>query len=319
MRILPLKHYLPTARGLLRNMAANEAIVPFYASFKVTCRCHFGCPFCNVKNDKIADLSTEDICRILDNLSKSPILMTSFEGGEPLLREDIGELLDFARRQCRFYVLFTTSVKNPFDYPIADYARLIDFLHVSIDEGHNNLELFELLPKLASLPTQLSVQTVVTADTIDRLEEKVKRCCDVGAGIVVIPATHMDKTENFFPDIDRLEEVIRVLKKRFPATIHTPLGYFSAFKKGKCSSASIIIAPDGRLYYPCHIRGTKGPDLRSQDLTSWLGSPEAKDFREEMKICERNCGWYQYYSIDSYTSIASVMEALGPLLFRKKK
>jgi hypothetical protein len=32
--------------------------------------------------------------RILDNLSRSSVLMTSFEGGEPLLREDIGELLD---------------------------------------------------------------------------------------------------------------------------------------------------------------------------------------------------------------------------------
>ena len=37
--------------------------------------------------------------------------MTSFEGGEPLLRDDIGELLAYAR-QCSFYLLFTTSEKN---------------------------------------------------------------------------------------------------------------------------------------------------------------------------------------------------------------
>jgi MoaA/NifB/PqqE/SkfB family radical SAM enzyme len=244
--------------------------------------------------------------------------MTSFEGGEPLLRADIGSLLEYARRTCRFYLLFTTSVKNPFDYPIKEYAPLIDFLHVSIDEGHGNLELFDLLPKLVELPTQVSVQTVVTADTVGRLEDKVRRCHEAGAGIVVIPAAHMDKTENFFPDIVAFEKAVRSLKRRYPATIHTPIGYFEAFRKGKCSSASVIIAPDGRLYYPCHIRGTKGPDLRSADLTSWLVSDEAKDFRGEMKRCERNCGWYQYYSIDSYTSVFSVMEALGPLLFKKK-
>ncbi len=318
MRILPLTHYMPTAQGLLKNLVSGRAIHPFYASFKVTGRCHFGCPFCNVRTDRVPDLSTDDICRILDNLSKSPVLMTSFEGGEPLLREDIGELLEYARKKCRFYLLFTTSVKKPFDYPMADYARLIDFLHVSIDEGHDNLELFDQLSQLASLPTQLSVQTVVTADTIDKLEDKVRRCHEVKAGIVVIPAAHMDKTEDFFPDIGRLEAVIRVLKKRYPATIHTPIGYFDAFKKGKCSSASVIIAPDGRLYYPCHIRATKGPDLRTVDLTSWLVSDEAEKFRETMRACDRNCGWYQYYSIDSYTSVFSVMEALGPLFFRNR-
>jgi MoaA/NifB/PqqE/SkfB family radical SAM enzyme len=318
MRILPLRHYLPTARGLLRNVTHREAIVPFYASFKVTSRCHFGCPFCNVRAERVPDLSTDDVCRILDNLSRSPVLMTSFEGGEPLLRADIGSLLEYARRKCRFYLLFTTSVKNPFDYPLREYAPLIDFLHVSIDEGHGNLELFELLPRLVELPTQVSVQTVVTADTVDKLEEKVKRCHEAGAAIVVIPAAHMDKTEDFFPAIKTFEKAVRVLKKRYPATIHTPIGYFDAFRKGKCSSASVIIAPDGRLYYPCHIRGTKGPDLRSVDLNSWLVSEEAKSFRGEMRRCERNCGWYQYYSIDSYTSVFSVKEALGPLLFRRK-
>ena len=231
MRILPINHYLPTCRGLLRNMLAGEAIVPFYASFKVTSRCHFGCAFCNVRAQQVPDLSTDDIRRILDNLSRSPVLMASFEGGEPLLREDIGDVLEYARGRCKFYLLFTTSVKNPFDYPIEEYARLIDFLHVSIDEGHDNLGLFDMLPKLAGLPTRLSVQTVVTADTIDKLEGKVRRCHEVGAGIVVIPATHMDKTENFFPDIDRFEATVRVLKKRYPATIHTPIKYFDAFRK----------------------------------------------------------------------------------------
>jgi MoaA/NifB/PqqE/SkfB family radical SAM enzyme len=318
MRILPLQNYLPTIKGLLRNRCRGEAVFPFYASFKVTSRCHFSCPFCNVRTARVPDLSTDDVLRILDNLSNSSVLMTSFEGGEPLLREDIGSLLDYARRHCRFYLLFTTSVKKPFDYPIADYARLIDFLHVSIDEGHDNVELFDVLPRLAALPTRLSVQSVVTADTIDRLEDKVRRCHGVGAGIVVIPATHMDTTDNFFPDIDRLEQTVVRLKKKYPSTIHTPTGYFSAYKKQRCSSASIIIAPDGRLYYPCHILGKKGPDLRTVTLTSWLVSEEAKQLREEMRRCERNCGWYQYYSIDSYTSVFSVMEALGPLLFRRK-
>lgn len=318
MRLLKANSYFPTIKGLLSNAIQRKAIYPFYASFKLTSRCHFGCPFCNVKKNPVKDMSTEEIKAILKNLSKSPVLMTSFEGGEPLLRDDIEELLKFAR-QCKFYLLFTTSVKNLNDYPLERYSKYIDFLHVSIDEGHDNLSLFDKLPDLAKLPTHVSVQTVVTSETLGDLEWKVKKCYESRSNIVIIPAAHMDKTENFFPDPDKMEPLLLELRKKYPNTIHTPQGYFNAYRKAKCSPASVIIAPDGYLYYPCHILDKKGPDLRSVDLGKWLVSDEAQERRLMMKNCERNCGWYQYYSIDSYTSVSSVWDALRPILGKKRK
>lgn len=318
MRMMPISNYLPTVKGLASNFLRRESVFPFYASFKLTSKCHFGCPFCNVKKNPVKDLSTGDIKAILDNLSRSPVLMTSFEGGEPLLRKDIGEILEYAH-SCKFYLLFTTSVKNLTKYPLDYYANFIDFLHVSIDEGHDNLEMFDMLPQLTELPLQVSVQTVVTRDTIDSLDKKIETCYKYGANIVVIPAAHMDDTKDQFPDINALEQKLLYLRKKFPYTIHTPQGYFGAYRKGKCSTGSVIIAPDGRLYYPCHILQTKGPDLRHTDLTEWLLSSEAAEGRKRMKECSRNCGWYQYYSIDSYTSISSVMETLKPILVKKKK
>jgi len=212
---------------------------------------------------------------------------------------------------------FTTSVKNLLSYPIDRYARYIDFLHVSIDEGHDNLELFDSLKELCALPLSLSVQTVVTSDTIDALDEKVRLCYENGANIVIIPAAKMDNALDCFPDMNRLERKVRSLRKSCPNTIHTPSGFFNAYRKQKCSSASVIIAPDGRLYYPCHILGKKGPDLRVTDLSEWLASKEAAAARLEMRRCKRNCGWYQYYAIHSYTSVSSVVDALRPVLARK--
>jgi len=318
MRILPLTFYIPTIQGLWKNFIHRETIYPFYASFKVTSRCHFDCPFCNIKKDRTLDISTDEIKIILDNLSRSPVLMTSFEGGEPLLRKDIGELLQYARK-CKFYLLFTTSVRNILDYPMEEYANYIDFLHISIDEGHDNLEIFDLLSDLVKLPTQVSVQTVVTEDTVSALDEKVEQCYRKGANIVVIPAAPMDGAEHCFPDVNVLEKKIRYLRKRYADTIHTPMGYFKAYQKHKCSSASIIIAPDGYLYYPCHILETKGPDLKTTDLKEWLVSKEACKGRERMKKCSRNCGWYQYYSINSYTSPWQGIKSLKPMLLQNKK
>ncbi|GBU23236.1 hypothetical protein R80B4_03152 [Fibrobacteres bacterium R8-0-B4] len=315
MRIISPSAYLSTLTGLLRNVLARRPVFPFYASFKLTSKCHFGCPFCNVKKDPVPDLSTSDIKAILRNLSRSSILMTSFEGGEPLLRPDIEELLVYARRRCNFYLLFTTSAKDLLSHPIDRYSQYIDFLHVSIDEGHDNLALFDALGELSTLPTGLSVQTVVTPDTLNALDDKVRLCHENKANIVIIPAAVMDNAKDCFPDMDRLERRVRALRKLYPNTIHTPAGFFDAYRRGLCSSASVIIAPDGRLYYPCHILGKKGPDLRYTGLSDWLTSQEAADMRGLMRRCKRNCGWYQYYAIDSYTSISSVVDALRPIAF----
>ncbi len=317
MRLLSPVSYIPTLNGLLSNAIQRRSIYPFYASFKLTSRCHFGCPFCNVKKQPVRDMTTEEIKAILRNLSRSSVLMTSFEGGEPLLRDDIEELLKFAR-QCKFYLLFTTSVKNLKSYPIERYSQYIDFLHVSIDEGHDNLALFDSLPELSALPTHVSVQTVVTKDTVKELEWKVRKCFESRSNIVIIPAAHMDKTEDHFPDLDNLEIKLLEFRKKYPNTIHTPRGYFNAYRNHKCSPASVIIAPDGYLYYPCHILDKKGPDLKAVDLMQWLKTDEAKEHRQVMKDCQRNCGWYQYYAIDSYTSVESVWEALAPVLKKKK-
>jgi MoaA/NifB/PqqE/SkfB family radical SAM enzyme len=270
-----------------------------------------------MKTNKTEDLSTGDIKKICDTLSRSSVLMVSFEGGEPLLRNDIGELLRYARRG-NYYLLFTTSVRNIFEFPIKEYARYIDFLHVSIDEGHNNLAMFEQLPELVALPTQLSVQTVVTKDTVDSLEKKVETCYKAGANIVIIPASPMNNAEHCFPDILKLESIVMCLYKKYPNTIHTPQGYFRAYKRHRCSSASVIIAPDGYLYYPCHILESKGPDLRKTDLMKWLVSQEAFEARKKMKQCTINCGWYQYYSIDAYTNVCTAIKSIKPMLSQKK-
>jgi MoaA/NifB/PqqE/SkfB family radical SAM enzyme len=318
MRILSLNKYLPTIKGLIKNRFAKEAVFPFYASFKVTAKCHFGCPFCNMRKDDTQDRSTSDIKAVLDNLSRSPVLMTSFEGGEPLLRKDIGDLLQHARN-LNFYILFTTSVRNILEYPIKEYARLIDFLHISIDEGHGNLEMFRLLPSICELPVQVSVQTVVTADTVNAIDDKVRLCHEAGANIVVIPAAPMDGAKNCFPDIAALGRKMAMLRQKYPKTIHTPQMYFNSYSRHRCSSASIIIAPDCRIYYPCHILGKKGPDLTKTDLTEWLESPEAAEMRKTMRDCKKNCGWYQYYSIESYLSMQSAWESLAPAFFQKKR
>ncbi len=315
LRRLSFLKYARVAKALARNMAARENIYPFYASFKLTRKCHFSCRFCNVKNNDLIDMPTGKIKRVMDNLSQSSAILVSFEGGEPLLRKDVGELLKYARTK-DFYLLFTTSERHLERYPMKEYAKCIDFLHVSIDEGHNNMELFDRLGEFASYGTRLSVQIVVEKNTLSDLAKKIDLCSKVKANAVIMPAVNLDETNDFFPDLVLFEEEIARLRKLYPSTIYTPKGYFKAVRDGKCSTASVVIDSDGFLFYPCHIIGEKLIDLSEVDLMDWLKSDSARSGRADMHACMRKCGWFQYFSITDFTSPISVFNAISPLLKR---
>ncbi|MFQ5910469.1 MAG: radical SAM/SPASM domain-containing protein [Thermoplasmata archaeon] len=312
MRILPRKKLTTVGSSLARNYFAGEPIYPFYASFKVTHKCNFRCKFCNVWKENTPDLSTEDVCKVLDNLGESSILVTSFEGGDPLLRDDVEDLLRYARSK-PFYLLFTTSERNLEEYPMETYGKYIDFLHVSIDEGHRNLDMFDKLETFNSWGPILCVQTVVTRSDMDSLEEKVKRCHDAGAKIVVMAAVHLDNTPDLYPDPPLLKRISATLKEEYPNTIISPDQYFDKIQLDHgCSTSSVIIDSDGGLFYPCRVLGTKRANLVETSLMDYLNSDDARKMREVMGSCDRRCGWYQYFATSSFTSPVEVLSALKP-------
>jgi MoaA/NifB/PqqE/SkfB family radical SAM enzyme len=311
-RTLPPSKWIRTFGHWLDN-SVRGVRHPFYASFKVTNRCAFTCSFCNIwKMDK-HDLDTETLLRILRNLGRSSVLLVSFEGGEPLLRKDIKILLEEARRQ-PFYVMFTTSQRKLVKYPWEEYARYIDFLEISIDEGHENLELFEQLPQMCGYGMDVTVQTVVREEDLGAMEEKVKLSRAAGARILLMPAVELEEAIHAYPPFQKFEAAVKALKKRYPATIITPNGYFRRvrMKRGGCQPDSLVINADGTLAYPCRPREDRGIRMDLVDLKTWLKSGEATEARATMAACERQCGWYQYFATPTFSSLRDLPDALRP-------
>jgi MoaA/NifB/PqqE/SkfB family radical SAM enzyme len=312
MKPLPFRRYLSVLGRLTENMLKGEAINPFYASYKVTNRCEYRCRFCNVWYEKTPILDTVDSIRVLDNLERAGIFLLSFEGGEPLLREDIHELLQHVGRK-QYFLLFTTCDKRLPNLPMQEYCKYIDFLHISIDEGHDNLHMFDLLPEAVTWGSIVCVQVVVTRDDLPALEDKVARCHEHGAKCVIMPAVQLNHTRDFFPDVEVFESETLRLKKLYPLTIISPDTYFQSLRQPHgCSTGSIIVDTDGGLFYPCRTLEKKPVNLVETDLFDWLRSDEAGALRDEMAACDRNCGWYQYYAINAFTSPVHVFNAVAP-------
>jgi len=316
MKKLPAQKYLQLMRYAAINYVKKECIYPFYASFKVTHICSLKCSFCNVWREKTPDLSKEDVFKVIDNIANSSIIVLSVEGGDPLVRKDLGEILQYAHQK-PFYLFFTTNGHLLDKRPMKEYGKYIDYLHISIDEGHDNLLFFDRLKEFQSYGPEICIQIVVTRETLPALEEKVKQVYEVNARTVVMPACHLDGTDDFYPDPKKFQAEILRMKQKYPNTITTPKGFLENINKPHgCSTTSIIIDSDGGLFYPCRTVGTHLYNFTEGSFMQFLLTPEAKEARIAMNKCDRSCGWYQYFATDVFASPRSLYSSLSPYILK---
>ncbi len=82
--------------------------VPLFVSWNVTFRCNLRCAYCAACEVDREELGTEQVLRGLDGLWKVGTRWVTFGGGEPLIREDCGEILRYAREK-GFQVYLSTN------------------------------------------------------------------------------------------------------------------------------------------------------------------------------------------------------------------
>jgi len=295
-------------------MLAGSAIYPVYASFKTTNRCGMRCKFCDIWTQKTPELSTRDFCKVLDNLAKSSIMMVSLEGGDPLQRKDLLQILEYAHDH-PFFLFLTTNGPMVDRLPMETICSHLDWLHISIDEGHDNLKLYDRLEEFQAWGAPICVQIVVMNEDLGELEWKIERIRETGARTVVMPACQLDRYKDRFPEREAFRDEILRLQQLYPGTITTPRGFLDRIDQPhSCDSSSIVIDVDGSIYYPCHIRGTKSVNLTRTPLNDYLRSRHARAQRYIMSRCDRACGWYQYFATRSFVSPREALAAFGPYL-----
>ena len=86
---------------------------PIAMTFAVTYKCQCSCVHCSAgrhKKGNTSELSTEEAKRVIDESQKLGISILAFTGGEPLLREDIFELISYVNQKKTVPILFTNGL-----------------------------------------------------------------------------------------------------------------------------------------------------------------------------------------------------------------
>ncbi len=103
---------------------------PHHAQWLVTRKCNYQCRGCNVwKEQDQKELSVDEIKKGFDILKELGIVELVLSGGDPLIRDDIGEIIDYATK------LFVTTVydNGSLAEQKIDVLRKADFVAISID------------------------------------------------------------------------------------------------------------------------------------------------------------------------------------------
>lgn len=110
-----------------RAFASNR---PYHVQWMITRKCNYRCAGCNVwREQDTKELSTEEIKKGLGILRKLGVLEIVISGGNPLLRNDIDEIIEYASR----YFITTVYDNGSMATEKIDALRKADFVAISID------------------------------------------------------------------------------------------------------------------------------------------------------------------------------------------
>lgn len=286
-----------------------------FVHFEVTNRCNMKCSFCNVWRGNVCEdeASTLELEQKLVECWDLGCFVASFSGGEPLLREDIGKLLEFSSKKIGFY---TGMVTNGLllDKKIDEISEYTDLLAVSFDANDRRIfnktrgvDAFEKIKQNIELAVSKGVDinllSVLTKETFECIDDTIDFAKSLDIPIHFscvdnVPREFLEISESEKLKIDETSKILKKLneeKKKY-RKIHFETDYLKFQSHGGfnrfigCSSASstISLKPNASITLPCPFFTLK--EIRkTENLRESLNSEKARRIIKEcgkMDFCE---------------------------------
>jgi MoaA/NifB/PqqE/SkfB family radical SAM enzyme len=268
--------------------------VPITANISVTDRCNFNCTHCNIPQRQSKELTTKEMFSLVDALDKAGTMRISLCGGEPLMRKDIGEIINYVKSKGIMINIISNGalVKQKIDE-----IKNLDFIVLSYDgspQAQKNVRgekahdlVLEAIDAAKSRSIKVVTATVLTKDNINEVDSILKLAEQKGFICQFHPVySHTfsgASVQELLPDKNDLlkttEKLIKIKRGDHPERLllSTPtldyMRYWPNFKKQKCwaGNAYVYIDTDGRMY-PCiqMIGMTDGISVLSAPLAEGL-------------------------------------------------
>lgn len=133
-----MKRLLRLGRSIFKLYILRQR-VPIFVQMLLTSRCNSRCKYCNIPLRQKDELSTERILTLLDEMVLAGTYRVGLYGGEPLLRSDIHEIVEHAKKKGMMVHLYTNGILAK---QHIETIKLLDGVFISIDgpeEVHDSI------------------------------------------------------------------------------------------------------------------------------------------------------------------------------------
>lgn len=248
---------------------------PLVVGWNITYRCNLDCDYCGYPSRKTEELDASEAKLLIDQLASLGTKILVLSGGEPLLRDDIGVLIDHCRQKGIYTAIYTNGLllKKRFDE-----IKNINEIQLSLD-GPKDIndtvrgkgvfdKVIEALELCQRHNIKTSLSTVISKYNTDTLEQMFDIAKQYNTKIMFQPVgkRFSGDTDNFYdhpkesgPNEQDYQNAINYLineKLRGNPYINNSLSGLNHFlscshiSKMKCIAhlISCSIEPDGKVF-----------------------------------------------------------------------
>jgi PqqA peptide cyclase len=293
------------------HAAASRPGPPLWLLAELTYRCPLHCVFCYNPVDFARhedELSTDEWVRVLREARALGAVQLGLSGGEPLLRDDLEDIVAEAHRLGFYSNLLTSGVGLTPERAAALRRAGLDHVQLSFQDSTRELndflshtKTFELKQRVArEIKAQgwpMVMNVVIHRFNIDHIDRIIEMAVDLGAEYLELANTQYYSwayvnREQLLPTHDQLRRAEEATDRWRARLGNTMRLFFVApdYHEGtpkRCvngwGSTFMTIAPDG-VTLPCHtarmLPGLQFPSVREQTLHDiWFESDGFQRFR----------------------------------------
>jgi MoaA/NifB/PqqE/SkfB family radical SAM enzyme len=196
--------------------------IPIITTFAITHRCISHCLYCNFWRSNTPEMTTEEILFLLRQLKIVGCQRIAFTGGEPLLREDIGKIINYAKK----LGFFVSLNSNGFFVPEKiEEIKDVDMLHLSFDgpkKIHDKLKregFYDKLMRAIKIAKKYGIKvtatTVITKYNVNAIDFILRKARKLGFFAYFQPVGEYphasENVKELFPPIQSYRKAIRKL------------------------------------------------------------------------------------------------------------
>jgi MoaA/NifB/PqqE/SkfB family radical SAM enzyme len=293
---------------------------PVLCNYYVTYRCNASCSFCDIWEKPSPYVTLEQARANFRDLKKLGVKVIDFTGGEPLLHQQLDQLLSLAKDMG----FITTVTTNTLLYP--KYAEKlkgkVDMLHFSLDsvykEEHDKLRgvacydfFVESIKVAKEIGERPDILFTVFENNIDQIEEVYKKFALPNDLLLILNPvfeyngvnTNGGLSDNALNQLEKIASEKLIYLNRAFITLRKHGGNHIDDPVCKAASTTIVISPENKLLLPCYHLGMEALDIKDNLFNLYTSERVQKLVKLEGKYeqcegCAINCYMQPSFAVD---------------------